>query len=221
MNIENWNLYYKIHETELRPTTTQMCYEPRVNPEGTVFCMNFCFPSSYQSKQPRISYTQGLVEFAFQRELKYLDAFKNYPWAPEILDITDSCIFIRWYKQTCNELIYKDKNLNSFWLTDLKQIITDQVNAGYLKCTVYPHSHYYDNNGQMRTIDFYATIEKENPYLKYDQIIGLIGTDTNRFEESRENQFINIETLFRSGLLQYSKWPTDLIEIYNEIYHYE
>ena len=221
MDISNWNLYYKTHETENRPTTTQMCYEPRVNPENNVFCMNFCYPCDYQTNQPRLSYTQELVDAMFDRELKYLNLFQSKPWAPEILEITDNKIFIKWYGRTCNDIQYKDCNLNKLfpnWYDDIKSIIIDQVNMGYLKSSMYPHSHYYDDQGQMRAIDFYTTVERSTPYLTKNQILGLVGTDTNRFNDATENDLINVETIFKSGLLSYSRWPQNLTEIYNTIY---
>ena len=99
MDISSWSLYYKTHETEHRPTTTQMCYEPRVNTEKNIFCMNFCYPCEYQSKQPRLSYTKDHVEYVFQREVKYLEIFKDRPYCPEIIYITDNKIFIKCLRQ--------------------------------------------------------------------------------------------------------------------------
>jgi hypothetical protein len=70
----------------------------------------------------------------------------------------------------------------------------------------------------MRAIDFYATVERTNPYLSKDSITGLLGTDTDRFNQAAEDDMINIETIFKSGLLSYSKWPVNLTETYNKIY---
>jgi hypothetical protein len=218
MDINSWELYYKIHETEHRFTTTQMCYEPRVSPKKDVFCMNFCYPCDYQSNQPRLSYTKDLVDLMFEREVKYLNLFQKQPWAPEVIDITGKKIFIKWYGKTCNESIYRDNDLNKNWYDDLRNIILNQVNMGYLKATVYPHSHYYDNNGQMKTFDFYATVKKADSFISYELLKGLIGLDTNRFNEATVDKKINVEELFKSGLLSYSKWPVNLTEIYNEIY---
>ena len=218
MNISDWAVYYKVHETKFIPTTTQRCYEPRINPEGTVFCMNFCYPCSYQSTQPRISYTQEFVDYMFAREVKYLTVFKDKPYAPEILDIADKQIFIKWYGKTCNDSIYKDHNLNGNWYNDIESIILDQVNEGYLKATVYPHSHYYDNNGQMRAIDFYACVEKDNPVLPLDKVAELAGEVNTRFQDATNDGYVNVEDLFKSGLLKYGQWPEHLTRIYNNIY---
>lgn len=218
MNISDWSLYYKVHETKLTPTTTQRCYEPLVNPEGNVFCMNFCFPCEYQATQPRVSYTQEFVDYMFERELHYLSVFEGKAWAPEILDIVGKRIFIKWYGKTCNDSIYRDDNLNGNWFTDIERIILEQVNLGYLKATVYPHSHYYDNNGQMRAIDFYACVEKDNPTLPLEKIVELTGEVNTRFQDATADGVVNVESIFKSGLLQYSQWPRQLTEVYNKIY---
>ena len=83
---------------------------------------------------------------------------------------------------------------------------------------MYPHSHYYDNNGNMRTIDFYATIEKDTPFLLLKEVESLIGFDTTRFADATYEDKVNIEDIFKSGLLKYSKWPRDLSQVYKKIY---
>jgi hypothetical protein len=219
MDINNWDLYYKIHETENRPTTTQMVYEPRINKERNVFCMNFCYPCEYQLKQPRLSYTQELVDYLFEREVKYLEIFKDEPFCPEILDIQDKQIYFKFYDKTCNESVYRDNDLKSSWKQDITDVVLRQVSMGYLKATVYPHSHFYDSHGQMRSLDFYATIEKSRPYLNYKILEGIVGFDTNRFSLAREGDELNIELIFKSGLTQYSKWPENLQSIHDSIYN--
>jgi hypothetical protein len=182
--------------------------------------MNFCYPCTYQSDQPRDSYTKQFVDEMFAREMRYLSVFKDFHWAPEILDIENNKIFIKWYKKTCNNRIYEDNDLLTNWKEDLEKIILDQVSAGYLKCSLYPHSHYYDNDGHMRTIDFYATVEKSNPTLNYATISGLIGLSPNpeRFENAKTGDIFDIESIFKSGLLTYGNWPSNLTDIYNKIY---
>jgi len=218
MDLENWNLYYKTHESTGELTTTQMCYEPRINPEGNVFCMNFSYPNEYQSKQVRLCYDKNHIEFMFERECKYLKIFESKPYAPEVLDIKDNKIFIKWYGNTCNDLIFKHKNLNENWYEDISTIIYDQVNLGYLKATIYPHSHYYDTNGQMHCIDFYATVEKENPFVELENVKSIIGFDTDRFSKATIESKVNVELLFKSGLTHFGKWPINLTDIHKKIY---
>ena len=218
MNVDNWDIYYKQHETESRLSATQMCYVPRTNIDGTIFCMDFCFPDNYQSLQPRLSYTQELVNFMFNREVKYLEIFKDYTWAPEILDVIDNKIFIKWYKKTCNDLLYKENNLPSTWKQDIEKIILDQNDAGYYKPSIYPHSHYYDDQGNMRAIDFYTCVEKTNTCLNYNDIEGIVGTDTTRFSDATNNGLVDVSLIFKSGLLEYSKWPENLTDVYKRIF---
>jgi hypothetical protein len=218
MDTSNWNLYYKIHETENILTTTQMCYEPKVNPERNIFCMDFCYPSAYQINQLRVTYTKELVDYMFDREVKYLETFKNEIFSPEIIDITDKKIFFKWYGKTCNESIYKYTDLKSSWLQDITSIINKQYDLGYIKATVYPHSHYYDNDGVMHAFDYYATVDRTNPFIEYKIVEGMTGLDTDRFNLAIEENLLNIESIFKSGLLTYSKWPQDLTSIYNLIY---
>jgi hypothetical protein len=183
--------------------------------------MDFTYPSEYQRKQHRLSYTKEHVESMFNREVKYLEVFKNKSYSPEVLDIYDNKIFIKWYGHTLNDSVYRDNNLafsHPNWYYDLQEIILDQVNEGYLKCTLYPHSHYYDNQGRMKTIDFYATVEKENPMMTIRELEGLIGLETNRFSQAIEDDNINIEVIFKSGLLHHAKWPISLDSIYEKIY---
>lgn len=222
MNINGWKLYYKTHPTENYPTTTQMCYEPRVNPEGSVFCMNFSYPNDYQLNQIRISYTRELVDLMFEREVKYLEKMKDFDWAPEVLDISGNKIFIKWYGGTCNDLVYGSRDLEvryPQWKDDVSAVILEQVDNGYLKSSVYPHSHYYDTNGQLRTIDFYTVVEKSNPFLSYEKIQGVIGLDTNRFSNAIVGDMVNVEEIFKSGLLEYSNWPENLTNIYYRIFN--
>lgn len=221
MNIDDWQIYYKIHETENRPTTTQMCYEPRVNSEGTVFCMNFSYPNDYQLNQIRISYTKEMVDLMFEREVYFLEKMKMFDWAPEILDIVNNKIFIKWYGGTCNDLVYGSKDLETKypnWKSDISTVILEQVQHGYLKSSVYPHSHYYDSNGQLRTIDFYTVVEKSNPFLSYEKIQGVVGLDTDRFSNAIVGDMVNVEEIFKSGLYSYSKWPENLVDIHDKIY---
>jgi hypothetical protein len=218
--MKDWIPYYKQPEYEGAPTTTQMAYEPLVSPDGKIFCMDFEYPSTYQLQQGRISYTEEFAEFMWQREVDFLNKVKDFPWAPELLDISDHKIFFKWYGETCNDLVYGTKDLDTRqpeWRTHIKDIIKQQVHIGYLKPTMYPHSHYYDDRGNMRAFDFYACVYKSAPLIPYKTIESMVG-DNSRFDAAREGDQINVETIFKSGLQQFSKWPGGLSFVYDEIY---
>lgn len=219
MDTNGWDLYYKTDEVTGELTTTQMCYEPLINKDKSIFCMNFCYPCEYQLRQPRISYTKEFVDFVFKREIEFYKIFKDKPWAPEVIEITDNKIFFKWYNKGCNDIIYKDKKIEMYpnWLDQIENIILDQVSNGVYKATVYPHSHFFDNMGIMKVFDFYASAYINDSLIPYDKLKCLI-SNKQRFDEATEGDFINVATMFRSGLRDWSRWPGGLKKLYERIF---
>lgn len=220
MNTKDWLPYYKQAEFEGGPITTQMCYTPLISPNGKLFCMDFTYPSEYQTSQGRISYTEDFVDLVWNREIEYLEKIKYFDWAPEIVALDNHKIFIKWYGGTCNDLVYGSKDLEEKypdWRSQIFSIILDQVKVGILKPTVYPHSHYFDNTGKMHAIDFYACVEKGNTMIPYSSIESMIGSNS-RFDQARKGDMIDVEEIFKSGLKDFSKWPGGLEALYYEIY---
>jgi hypothetical protein len=220
MKTTGWNVYYKTDDKDGTFTTTQMCYEPLVSPDGSIFCMNFTYPSEYQLQQQRLNYTKKFVDLAFNREVEFLTKFLDYPWSPKLLKIENNKIFFIWHGATCNDVVFRYHTLENypFWRTQLKKIILDQINAGVYKATVYPHSHYFDNEGNMHAFDFYASAMIQDPYISFEDVKCLI-SNKKRFIEATEDTVINIETLFKSGLLEWSQWPGNLPDLYEEIFY--
>ena len=220
MDTKDWLLYYKQAETEGGPITTQMCYAPLVSPDGSIFCMDFTYPTDYQATQGRLSYTAEFVNFMWEREVICLQRIEKFSWAPEVLGVDGKKIFIKWYGKTCNDLVYGSKDLEQkhpMWRQQIRNIVVEQYNQNMLKPTVYPHSHYFDDRGNMRAIDFYSCVSKSNPLLPYNLIESMIGSNS-RFDAAREGDNINVETIFKSGLKDFSKWPGGLEFIYRELY---
>ena len=111
MNINEWTPYYKIDPIENRLVRSNMLYTPLVNPEGTIFCMNWDADHPYQTAHgPRPDFTPELLEFFFEREVTHLKLFNSYKWAPEVIDIDEpnKMIFFKWYGETCNNIVYSD-----------------------------------------------------------------------------------------------------------------
>ena len=98
MNIDNWTQYYKYSDQGDR-CMAQQTYEPLISLDRKMFCKNYYRKNSYQKYQERPLYTDDVVDFFFEQELKYLDVFSNKPYAPEILDVdyNNRRIFIKWY----------------------------------------------------------------------------------------------------------------------------
>ena len=227
MNIENWNLYYKIDPLENRLVRSNMLYTPQINPEGNVFCMNWDPLHPYQTIHgPRPDFTPDLIKFFFDREVTHLKIFeKRYLWAPEVIDIDEQnkLIFFKWYGETCNNIVYSDRSLDQecpSWQQQLYSIIDDIFNMGYYKMSLYPHCFYLDRDNRLHTFDFYGCVRRSNPFIEYNKIKGMVGPNSKeRFNEAITGDVVNVEILFKRSLENYIKWPhSALNKIYDRLY---
>lgn len=229
MDITNWKPYLKLSEDGY-PCMAQQTYEPLVSPDSKIFCKNYSWPNEYQymETKDRPLYTSEVVEWFFQNELKYIDLFKDKPYAPEIIDIDYNTrkIYLKWYGESCNQVIYRDMfptwpSLE--WRKQIKDIILDQYNEGIYKLTMYPHCHYIDNHGQMRAIDWYGCVPVDAPYIEEKYMQGIIHeTAQFRLDETGKavNHVLNLETMFKRSLGTYVKWGNDdMSYIYKEIFN--
>ncbi len=167
MNTDNWNYYYKFSQVGMKGMS-QTTYEPLINPEGNVFCANFKLNSDYHKEMgPRPLYTQEVVDWFFNNEVKNLERFSNKSYCPEVLDIdhTNKKIFIKWYKHTCNDMVYSGNPWSKQWVGQFREIMMDLINEGYYKLTMYPHCHYVTNDGVMKSIDWYGCLPKDSPLV--------------------------------------------------------
>lgn len=226
--MKNWIPYYKIDPVERRLSRHNMLYTPLVNPEGNIMCMSWDANSEYQTKYgARQEYTQELVDFFFNREVTHLEVFKDYPWAPEIIDIdlTGKKIFYKWYGETLNSVVYANRNIDieyPDWQDQIEKILTDIYQAGYMKMSLYPHCHYADREYKIHTIDFYGCAPRVNPFIEVSKLYGMIGPRSNeRFDEATVDGIVNLEFFFKRAMTHYIKWPNDpLPEIYKKIIQY-
>lgn len=216
MNVSDWQKFYKYEDNEL--TTTQMVYTPRISPQGDIFCMDFCYGDEYQTNQYKIfseMYTLDFVEFMFDRELEYLEKYKAFSWAPEVLDIdmSNRRIFIR--RGWSFNHILQTNNLTTVcpgWPEKIKNIIQEQYDNGLLKLSVYPHSHMIHAGGKITSMDFYACTDRENPRVELEKVMPLMGQSAFRFAEVKEGEKINLEHMFKNTLKKYHQWPENIFE---------
>jgi hypothetical protein len=218
MNIDNWNYYYKINPDTNQMIETNLIYTPLLNPEGTIMCMWFDHTNPYQNEDiaywlpERPDYTAEMVKFFFDREVEYLTAFKDKPWAPTILkiDYDKQQIFFEWQGTSLNHVIFGGGNLNEYcpdWEAQMAVIIKDIVSSGYYKVSLYPHC-YYIVDGVLKTFDFYGCVRASDPYVSLTDIKGMIGeTSGPRFAEATEGNKLNISILFKRALGEYVEWP--------------
>ena len=223
----NWKPYLKLSE-EGYPCMAQQTYEPLVSVDGKTFCKNYAWPNDYQYRETldRPLYTDAVVEWFFQNELKYIELFKDKPYAPEIIDIdyTTRKIYLKWYDKSCNQIIYSGKDWPAYqWRKQIKNIMLDQYNESIYKLTMYPHCHYIDDNDNMRAIDWYGCVPVDLPYIEEKYMQGIIHeTAQFRLEETGEavDSVLNLETMFKRSLGTHVKWgDEDMSYIYKEIFN--
>jgi hypothetical protein len=160
--------------------------------------------------------TADLVNFFFEREVKYLTAFQGRPWVPKLIDVdlTNRKIFIEWNRETLNTIIFtKGRDLSKecpTWKEQIFEILKDVLDSGYYKMALYPHCFFIDANRRIKSFDFYSVIERDNPFIERRLIEGMIGNhSTDRFNLSTDNGVINFETFFKITLTSHLKnsWP--------------
>jgi hypothetical protein len=225
MNLDNWNFYLKL-SSDGAPCMAQQTYEPLISPDGTVFCKNYSFPNRYQYLETtnRPLYTEEVVGWFFDNELKWIEFFKDKPYAPEILDIDyqRKKIYLKWYQKSCNQIIFSGGEWPKEWLIKIKDVVLDQYNSGVYKLTMYPHCHYIDNNDNMRAIDWYGCVPVNNPYIEEKYMQGIIHeTAQFRLDETGLpiSNLINLEIMFKRSLGQHVLWgEQNMYYIYKEIF---
>jgi hypothetical protein len=225
MDITGWDNYYKLDVNGNQMSTSNLLYTPKINLDKTIMCMSWDSEDPYQTMVgfERPYYTADLVTAFFRREIEYLNFFKDYSWAPTIIDINEKKqqIFFKFPGNTCNNIIYgKKQKLEDYaidWKEQITEVLKNIIDAGYYKMSLYPHCFFFDN-GKLKTFDFYACIERSNPYLSEETIRGFRGKESGfRFVEALSGGVIDFSIFFKQSLKEHIKWPDDvLLNFYNE-----
>ena len=204
IDTSNWNYFYKVRNGV--HSTTNMLYTPLVSPNGDMMCMRWDKDSPYQADNTKL--TTDLIDFFFEREVKYIKLLEHFDWAPNIyeIDLTNKNIIIEWNKETLNTILFvKEQNLNDVcpdWKDQIFQIVKDIVDYGYYKMALYPHCFFIDTRGKIKTFDFYGCIEKDNAFVERSKIAGMIGPDSaNRFDMTTTKDGIIDLNIFFSLIL--------------------
>jgi hypothetical protein len=219
-----WTPFYKMRNGIY--STTNLLYTPLISPGGNVMCMDWSLDSPYHGDNT--NRTADLIDYFFDREVKYMDVFKDYGWAPKILDINLSSkrIYIEWNKESLNTLLFVHNtsidSLCSDWKEQQYNILKDIRDAGYYKMALYPHCFFLDKDNKLKTFDFYGCVEISNPYIERSKIAGIIGPDSGgRFDSATIDGVIDFSVFFKNTLLTHlgTIWPDNPFpEYYKGLY---
>lgn len=221
--------FYKIDPDDRSLTETNLIYTPKLSSDNKIMCMSFDHEDPYQNREHSLNpnknfYTEELVKFFFDRELNYFKKFQTKSYCPKIVDInvSEQKIFFEWEGVLCNHIVYSEESLDEYcpdWEQQLYLILKDIVDSGFLKVSLYPHC-FFIREKKLYTFDFYGCADIDNPYVKIDNIRGMLGTNSiERFNRAAEGEYLNVSTLFREALSTYVKWPNDaLSKIYRKLY---
>lgn len=139
----------------------------------------------------------------FEREKYWLTRLSRKSYVPEIVKIDDKKLIIdfKWYNKSLNHLIHFNQYYN---LNDVKSVIKDLEENGIYKLNIFPHTFFYDNTGQIKTMDFYGCLSKNKNFSK--NFIENIVNDKERFA-FKKNYVDIIETYRRTKQKQLNYWP--------------
>lgn len=228
MKIDNWKPFFKL-DTNGIECMAQQTYEPLINPEGNVFCANYDWQNKYQRLEDseRPLYTKEAVDYFFNQEVKYIKRYLAQSFMPELLEIDFNLkrIFFKWHGESCNHIIYSGRNLTDYcldWKDQIKNIELFLFKSGTYKLTMYPHCHFIDRNGIMKTIDWYGCIPVDDYWVDAQWMDSIIHhTAKFRLEETGDvvNGKYNLERMFKGSMGKHVLWgDQDMKYIYKEVF---
>lgn len=228
MNIDTWKPFFKLDPNGIE-CMSQQTYEPLFNSEGNIFCANYDWLNKYQRLEDNLRplYTKESVDYFFNQEVKYILKYKDQYFMPKLLDIDyrRKRIFFRWNGKSCNHMLYGTKNLDIVcpdWKDQIKNILVDLHKLETYKLTMYPHCHFIDEDGIMKSIDWYGCIPINDHWVDAQWMDSIIHhTAKFRLEETGdivEGKY-NLERMFKGSMGKHVYWgDQDMKYIYKEIF---
>ena len=218
-----WNYIWKL--TNGYPCSTNVLYTPTISPERDKMCMHYLIDTDYM-KGSCVPRSEELINFFFKRELNFIELFQEKPWCPKLYDadIENKKILIEFNNESLNWPVYSTHRslTEEFpnWKSDLFDVLKDINDSGYYKASIYPHCFFYAKNGQLKMIDYYATLPKNDTRIHKDLIEPIIGVDSEqRFLEVKDGDYYEMGAHFKNSLKTWIKWPDDVLPtIYDKIF---
>lgn len=216
MIITNWKNYYSVSQDLSSVGHPGAVYEPLINEDGTIFCMNFN-SNTYRSK----SSSEELFNACFAREVKFLTLFQKYDWCAKLLEIdyTNRRVFIEWNQDCCEKIIRLENPLPTGWQKQLETIIRDIRSEQVYKITMYPCYHFIKDN-KLKAFGFYTTCSYDEQPIAIDLYRPILNEERSKFiEQIVVDGKVDFAILNEYSLKHYVKWPTDpLPGIYQRVY---
>ena len=220
-----WKYYYKM-KPDGSVGTSNMLYVPTVNPEQTVMCMSYNVDSNYKDNDAVI--TEDLLEWFFNREVKFLDKLSTLKTTPKVyeVDYTNRKVFIEWNKETLSQIMYDPtRNLDieaPHWKDQIREFVISTKDNSFYKMAMYPHCFYIDKQGELKTIDYYSVVPYEERFIERRIIESIIGKDgAYRFDESTTDGQIDFKKFFEITVTRHLTryWPSTIFaDVFEEIY---
>ena len=204
--MHKWKNFYKFKEGL---AVTNLLYEPLVSKDKKIFCMNWN-KNQYHDNE---FMTEELYNFWFNQECKYLLHLSNKKYIPEILlmDTKKRVIEFRWYDKNLNVMI-ENNTINKVknWQKKIKEIKDDLEKDNIFKINMYPHTFFFDDEGNAHIMDPYGCTDKHSRYLDTKFLKPLIrGT---RFDKFIMNERLDTHKLYQETIkTNYAEWPGDFL----------
>lgn len=204
--MHKWKNFYKFKEGL---AVTNLLYEPLVSKDKKIFCMNWN-KNQYHDNE---FMTEELYNFWFNQECKYLLHLSNKKYIPEILlmDTKKRVIEFRWYDKNLNVMI-ENNTINKVkdWQKKIKEIKDDLEKDNIFKINMYPHTFFFDDEGNAHIMDLYGCTDKHSRYLDTKFLKPLIrGT---RFDKFIRNERLDTHKLYQETIkTNYAEWPGDFL----------
>jgi hypothetical protein len=191
---------FKLYNTE------QGIYQSLVNETADIFCMFFDVSNK--------KYPIDLIQSSFDREVKYLYKLKKYKWCPEVIEIKENKIYLKWYNNDCRHQLPQN------FEDQLLQIALDLHKEKIYKPSFYPKYFYVDNNDIMRCFNFYTACNYNEQPIDVNFYKPIFNEDRLKLinQISVDNK-LDVKILIKHAFNDYIKWPNDVLpKIYKKVY---
>jgi hypothetical protein len=186
MNIKNWQYLYKVDNFG-RKCVTQHTYEPIIDLEQKILCLNFSQTNNYSKKTLK----NKTCEFFFSREHSALEKFQDREWCPKIYDIDykKRKIFIEFSSNFLNPLVCNNSKLSEHFQKKVLEILKDLYKVNKGKISIHSHCFFLSSKNELKTIDFFSSFDFLDPNVDSDIIDDILSDDSKK--QFKKEPFFN------------------------------